>query len=83
MKTSIVQCEKLTGRICSEGALVGYLSKPVGYDKYEGSYEVTPDSEQQTMTTKNKLMTNDVTIQPIPYYEVENSQGGTTIIIGG
>ena len=92
MKAIISQCENLTGRvrseiqlvgaIRSEGKLVGRLSKPVGYDTYDGSYEVTPKCESQTMNTNNKLMKKDVTIQPIPCAEVTNPAGGKTMIIG-
>lgn len=34
--------------------------------KYDGDYTITPSSEVQTMLTKNLLMTDNVTINPIP-----------------
>ena len=49
---------------------------------YEGEYIVTPTVSNQTMATKNKLMINDVTIEAIPYAEVTNNSGGTTVSIG-
>lgn len=33
---------------------------------YEGEYTVTPTTEAQTLETKNKRMTGNVTINPIP-----------------
>ena len=51
-------------------------------EPYEGEYIITPTVDGQTMATKNKLMTNDVTIEAIPYAEVTNNSGGTTVSIG-
>ena len=72
----------LSGSIVSEVALSGSLTMPVGYEDYTGPYEVTPKVESQSLSTEDKHMTHDVTIKPIPYYEVSN-QNGKTIIIGG
>lgn len=72
----------LSGSIVSERALSGSLSMPVGYEDYTGPYEVTPKVESQSLRTEDKHMVHDVTIKPIPYYEVSN-QNGKTIIIGG
>ena len=72
----------LFGSIVSEGALNGSLLMPVGYEDYAGPYKVTPKVESQALSTADKHMAHDVTIEPIPYYEVSN-QNGKTIIIGG
>ena len=72
----------LSGSIVSEVAFSGSLSMPVGYEDYTGPYEVTPKVESQSLSTEDKHMAHDVTIKPIPYYEVSN-QNGKTIIIGG
>ena len=50
---------------------------------YEGDYEVTPKLEEQTLSTANKFMQNDVKINKIPITTVSNSSGGNTVIIGG
>lgn len=49
--------------------------------EYEGEYTITPSVKEQTMQTKNKTMTNDVTIKAIPYAEVTNNSGGSTVTI--
>lgn len=72
----------LSGSIVSEGTLRGSLSIPIGYEDYVGPYKVTPKVESQALSTADKHMAHDVTIEPIPYYEVSN-QNGKTIIIGG
>ena len=50
--------------------------------KYEGDYIVTPRAhEEVVLDTDNKLMTDDVTVLEIPYYETSNLSG-TTVYIG-
>lgn len=51
-------------------------------DEYTGSYNITPDIDKQVMSTKNKMMVDDVTINGIPYFETSNDAGGNTIYIG-
>lgn len=48
---------------------------------YEGPYQVTPKKEEQILETNEKVMSDDVTVDGIPYYEVSNSSGGVTLII--
>ena len=54
----------------------------IAMEEYEGDYIVTPKVESQTMPTKNKLLTEDVTIKSIPFYNVSNTSGGSTVFIG-
>lgn len=50
---------------------------------YEGEYIITPKPFiEQVLGTKNKSMTDDVTVLEIPYSEVINPQGGKTANIG-
>ena len=51
-------------------------------DNYEGDYEVTPKVSAQILETGQKFMAEDVTIHKIPFHEVSNLNGGTTITIG-
>ena len=49
---------------------------------YTGAYDVTPDPDvMQTLLTAGKQMTENVTVQKIPYYETSNISG-TTVYIG-
>lgn len=50
--------------------------------EYEGSYDVTPKVEEQTLPTAEKFLQKDVTIKKIPYFEVSNTSGGDTVYIG-
>ena len=50
---------------------------------YTGDYTVTPDLiEDVVLPTANKSMTDNVTVEPVPTYEVENASGGITFVIG-
>ena len=53
----------------------------VGGTIYDGEYEITPRVTAQTMSTRDKVMLDDVTIQAIPVYETSNNSGGTTVYI--
>ena len=58
-------------------AVVSY----VGGSPYDGPYEVTPKAdEEQILPTKQKILTKDLTVLAVPYYEADN-QSGTTIFI--
>lgn len=50
-------------------------------EQYEGAYEVTPSIEEQILQTAEKVMKDDLKIKEIPYAEVSNPAGGTTVII--
>ena len=52
-------------------------------DEYHGAYIVDPDFEGITLGTRNKLMRDDVTVNPIEVSEVSNLAGGITVYIGG
>lgn len=38
----------------------------ISVDEYDGSYEFTPSSEQQTISIAGKMAAEDITIKPIP-----------------
>lgn len=50
---------------------------------YEGSYLVTPLAYvNQILRTADKVLSEDVVVEQIPYYETTNDAGGYTAIIG-
>ena len=49
-------------------------------ERYKGDYTVTPNTDQQMLKTKDRYMTDDVTVKEIPYYEVSNESGSTVYI---
>lgn len=48
---------------------------------YSGEYVVIPSMEDQTLSTKEKIMDDDVEVRKIPIYETTNLSGGTTLYI--
>mgnify|MGYP004513955729 CR=1 FL=1 len=49
---------------------------------YKDSYTVTPRlSTEVVLETKNKKMTDNVTVKKIPVYEVSNEAGGKSLYI--
>ena len=75
--------ESLEGRLSGMGQLTGALTIPeqVGGKIYQGDYLITPKARtEQTLETAGKTMTEDVTVLPVPYYEVSNVSGNTVYI---
>ena len=54
-----------------------------GGEPYDGPYTVTPDFETQELATKDRLLKDNVTVDPIAVARVGNPAGGKTIFIGG
>ena len=51
-------------------------------EMYAGPYSVTPSPDAQTLETEGLVMQEDVNIRSIPFFEVSNTVGGTTVYIG-
>lgn len=89
----ISNSENISGSIRSEGNILGVIKSEDGIkgtisisttcEDYKGSYEVIPSVYEQIMPTANKHMKEDLSVKSIPYYEVDNTYDGTTVIIGG
>ena len=73
----------LSGALSSVGSLSGALSLGEGafYQTYDGAYTVTPKANtEQILETAHKLMSDDVTVFEIPYFETSNLSGTTVYI---
>lgn len=73
----------ITGSISSPINLRGRVFITVDHECYSGNCHVIPKIESQILSTCDKVLTEDITVEGIPIYEVSNPQGGSTIIIGG
>lgn len=74
---------KLEGQGGAFDVDLGKVIYTIGGDAepYTGSYEVTPKAfEAQTLATAGKLMSRNVKVEAVPYYETSNVSG-TTIYI--
>ena len=47
---------------------------------YEGEYDITPETTQQVLKTKEKSMKRDIVVHEIPYTEFSNVYGTTVTI---
>lgn len=76
-------------RISSEFASISMgietAIKPEGIvgERYDGPYEVDPAFEETTLSTANKVLEDDIVVNPIEVARVSNLSGGRTIYIGG
>lgn len=51
-------------------------------EHYQGTYLVDPNFATQTLETRNKVMDDDVTVNPIYVGQTTNVGGGYTVYIG-
>lgn len=50
---------------------------------YDGLYDITPKTDEaQTLQTAQKYLTQNVKVGKIPYFDVSNTAGGSTVYIG-
>ena len=77
-----VTFEKNTKVLATDFGEVHTVTKLVGGDLYEGEYTVIPKVIEQTMPTKEKVLTEDMIIKSIPFFKTSNNSGGNTVYIG-
>lgn len=66
------------------GGLTGQLSIATGcaHEAYSGAYTVVPRAhDAQTLPTENKLLTKNVTVEKVPFFETDNDANGKTVYI--
>lgn len=83
LRGSIKRKTTLKGTIHSKSTLKGKFVSMAGCETYSDSFTITPTTEEQTLNVKGKRITENISIEAIPFYEVANEQNGQTIIIGG
>lgn len=67
--------------VCFENLQV--VERQTDVEKYTGEYTVTPQPFDETvLDTHQKLLTDDITVLKIPYFETSNEHGNT-VYIGG
>ena len=81
MSVSVKQ--SISGSLFNKGKITGTLGISISgvTEQYVGDYTVIPKLDQQVLKTKQKVMTDDLTVKEIPVYEVSNTSGGTTFYI--
>lgn len=52
-------------------------------ENYKGDYTVIPNAHEQiVLKTKERKMLDNITVKKIPYFDVSNEFGGSTVYIG-
>lgn len=77
--------QKIIGRLTSGAqSLIGSITfaRSIPDKYYEGDYEVVPAVDPQTLPTKQTYLSDDVQVTSIPYFDVSNTSGGSTVYIG-
>lgn len=87
---TIERIDVLNGSLSAENTMSGTLSGEQSLNatigsavegRYNGEYSFTPSKTDQIINTDYKLLTRDLVVKGIPYYEVSN-ESGITIVIG-
>ena len=90
LKGSLSKESTMKGALSAESSMNGALSGVQSLNatlgsavegRYNGEYSFTPSKTDQVINTDYKLLTKDLVVKGIPYYEVSN-ESGITIIIG-
>ena len=76
----------VTAKIASNEAMVARMDSVMihtsNIEFYDGEYKVIPLAKKEiTLFTKNKTMSDDVSVKRIPRYETSNDAGGETFYI--
>ena len=66
---------------CAIAGMPGTLSGDI--EHYAGEYDVTPLVTAQVLATRDRLMDDDVRVNPVPYRESPLAGGGIEVTIGG
>lgn len=74
-----LEFEEISNEFCFEFGEVTIIHGGE-YNPYEGPYVVIPKRRDQILPTKNKTMTDNVTVKEVPWIEVSNPSGTTYII---
>lgn len=80
MRGALSAESSMTGALSGEQSLNATIGSAVE-GRYNGEYSFTPSKTDQVINTDYKLLTKDLVVKGIPYYEVSN-ESGITIVIG-
>lgn len=71
-------------------SLIGYITPAVAYivsapevPSYDGPFIFIPSDNVQIINVGGHIVSEDITIEDIPFTEVTNPNGGYTVTIGG
>ena len=77
MNETVIPMRIEGGEIQVKATLGQTVIKVVAPDEYTGSTEVTPSDQTQTLQTKDKLVREDITVEPAPTETLSVTENGT------
>lgn len=81
LEGSLSPIGSFSASIATIGGVSGTVSREINHDEYTGSYELIPRTYSQILNTADKIMRKNIDVNEIPYAEVSNPSGGTTVTI--
>lgn len=63
-----------------DGEIITNTVFKCNHTTYQGNYIVTPKINNQVLPTKNKALSDNITILEIPFYKTSNETGQTVYI---
>ena len=67
--------------LTEDGTIEGVIAQYTAATTYDGDYIIKPKAyEDIVLDTSDKLLTDDITVLEIPYYETSNVSGYTVYI---
>lgn len=77
----IQQAESMQGEVGTVRYCTGSISRVIPANAYRGQYNITPSNEEQILQTEDKVMMQNVTINPIPSNYGLITYDGTVITV--
>lgn len=73
----------LNASLSAVGSVPGTVSPKINREKYyTGTYTVTPKADKtQVLPTADKTLTDDITVNKVPFYDAHNDANGMTAYI--
>ena len=73
----------ISGQLSIINTISGKISNLKTYPVYNGAIEITPIANLDILLeTEDKIVTDNIIVHEIPYYQTSNLSGGYTVIIG-
>lgn len=88
VSVSIIPSGRKIGAFVKRGSVARTVSvhalpiRPIDTEPYMGEYDVTPNFDGVVLATRGLRMTDDLTVDAIPFSETSNPAGGVTVHIG-
>lgn len=82
LRATLTPVGGLSATLGGTGGLTAFLNTSRQYEKYNGQYEVIPKAHEAViLPTSGLLLSENITVTKVPYYETSNIYNGLTVYI--